>query len=105
MTEADRESEYNYVISRFLNDEDEDDRLPKDVSQSDDESPVAFMNCTIRGRKRPVFQSLKLPVKAMEKYGVPIPAHPNEPSDFVSIFFYCRKALVFIVMRTGLSRS
>ena len=67
-TDAEKEREYIYAIDRFLSDH------PDDGSEerSPDES-VAYMNCTMRGRPRPPFRSLKLPVKAMAKYGVPVP--------------------------------
>ena len=67
-TDAEKERQYIHAIDRFLSDH------PDDGSEerSPDES-VAYMNCTMRGRPRPPFRSLKLPVKAMAKYGVPVP--------------------------------
>ena len=68
-TDVEKDAEYNFVIDKFL--ADDPDNVSKATSR--DERSVAYMNCTMRGRLRPPFRSLKLPVKAMAKYGVPIP--------------------------------
>ena len=66
--DRDQDSEYNFVIDRFLADEPGSDVLQDDVD--DDEQPILFTNCSMRGRKLPPFRSLNLPVKAMAMHGI-----------------------------------
>ena len=64
---GDQDSQYNFVIDRFLVDEPGNDILEDD---EDDEHPILFMNYSVRGRRLPPFWSLKLPVKAMEEQSI-----------------------------------
>ena len=61
---GDHDSQYNFVIDRFLVNEPGNDIL------EDDEQPILFMNYSVRGRRLPPFWSLKLPVKAMEEQSI-----------------------------------
>ena len=49
---GDQDSQYNFVIDRFLVDEPGNDILEDD---EDDEQPILFMNYSVRGRRLPPF--------------------------------------------------
>ena len=49
---GDQDSQYNFVIDRFLVNEPGNDILEDD---EDDEQPILFMNYSVRGRRLPPF--------------------------------------------------
>ena len=49
---GDQDSQYNFVIDRFLVDEPGNDILEDD---EDDEQPILFMTYSVRGRRLPPF--------------------------------------------------